>query len=77
VPPYRAIRTGDRLYVEYQNAQEEGELYDLTADPFQLESLHDDPGHADEVQELSAWLATLEDCNGQSCRNAENGQPGA
>jgi arylsulfatase A-like enzyme len=75
VPPYRGIRTEDWSYIEYQNAQEERELYDLHADPFQLESLHADPGHADEVQQLSAWLATLVSCSGQSCRNAENAPP--
>jgi arylsulfatase A-like enzyme len=76
VPAYRAIRTKDWLYVEYDNAQHERELYDLDADPFELQSRHDDPDAADAVQRLSAWLATLDDCRGARCRAAENSPPG-
>lgn len=69
----RAIRTEDWLYVEHGTG--ERELYDLHEDPFQLESLHGDPGHSDDVQDLSAWLATLRDCDAASCRTAENEPP--
>ncbi len=71
----RALRTADWLYVEIDGTNER-ELYDLGADPFQLDSLHADSGHSDEIQALSAWLATLRDCDAASCRSAENGPPG-
>lgn len=75
VTPYRAIRTADHTYVEYRNTAEERELYDLTADRFQLTSLHDDPGQSGLIADLSAWLATLEDCSGAACREAEEESP--
>jgi N-acetylglucosamine-6-sulfatase len=75
VTPYRAIRTTEWMYVEYRNAERERELYDLNADPFQMESRHADPGTAEIREGLSAWLATLEACSGQRCRDAENAPP--
>ena len=74
VPPYRAIRTTNRIYVEYPSTAER-ELYDLDADPFQLRSRHADPAFAAEIADLSAWLATLVDCDGPDCRSAENSPP--
>lgn len=70
----RAIRTADRLYVEHGTG--ERELYNLTNDLIQIQSLHADPGSADEVLALSAWLGTLRDCSAAACRTAENGPPG-
>jgi len=72
----QAIRTADWLYVEHDNTEQERELYDLNTDLVQMESLHADPGSAEEVQRLSAWLATLRDCSAAGCRTAENGPPG-
>ncbi|MCS6903470.1 MAG: sulfatase [Candidatus Bipolaricaulota bacterium] len=65
VPPYRAIRTHQYLYVEY--ATGEGELYDVLKDPYQLENLI---ARADAalVQSLSAQLTRLKTCAGASCR---------
>ncbi len=65
VPEYAGVRTRDHTWVEY--ATGERELYDLRADPFQLESRH---GSADPalVQALSARVAALQDCRGASCR---------
>ena len=77
VPPYRAIRTADWLYVEYHNAEQERELYDLHTDLIEIQSLHDEADYAGVVQELSAWLATLEDCRAGTCRAAEDSPPGA
>jgi arylsulfatase A-like enzyme len=74
-PEYHAIRTADWLYVEYDNAAQERELYDLNADLVEMESLHADPAHAETVQALSAWLATLDGCQAAGCRAAENGPP--
>jgi arylsulfatase A-like enzyme len=71
----RAIRTDDWVYVEHGTG--ERELYDLRDDPFQLESRHADLAFADEIEDLSAWLATLANCNGDACRAAENAPPSA
>lgn len=60
-----ALRRGDWVYIEHNNG--ERELYDLGADPFQLESLHADPSQAGLVAQLSARLAQLRDCLGPSC----------
>jgi len=75
LPQYRAIRTANRTYVEYRNNAEDRELYDLTIDAQQLVSRHDDPAYDAEMQQLSAWLAALEECQGDSCRTLENGPP--
>ena len=65
VPEYRALRSGDRLYVEY--ATGERELYDLAQDPFQLRNLG--PSSVPEVAEpLAAALRRLGDCAGRACR---------
>ncbi|MCI2432521.1 sulfatase [Candidatus Acetothermia bacterium] len=65
IPPYRAIRTQQYLYVEY--ATGERELYDLIKDPYQLENF---VSRADAalLQSLSAQLAKLKTCAGASCR---------
>ncbi len=65
IPEFAAIRTKDYLYVEYVTG--ERELYDLKADPYQLESLHvtADPAL---LQSLSAQLARLKACSGAGCK---------
>lgn len=65
IPQFAAIRTKDYLYVEYVTG--ERELYDLNADPYQLESLH---GTAESalIGSLSEQLAKLKACAGASCR---------
>lgn len=69
VPDHDAVITEDRTYVEYETG--ERELYDLGADPYQLESKHEDPAYAEERAELSARLQSLKGCAGDSCRAAE------
>ena len=61
-----AVRTGRRVYS--RNAAGEEELYDLEADPFQLESGHADPGMEQARMRLSDRLAELRDCAGDDCR---------
>ncbi len=61
-----AVRTQDHLYAEHPFG--EAELYDLAADPFQLESRHDDPALALTRATLEQRLRELEDCAGASCR---------
>ncbi len=68
IPPYRAIRTEDYLYVEYNTG--ERELYDLNKDPYQLQNLSAtaDPNL---LKQLSSRLAELRSCAAASCRAAE------
>jgi len=72
VSKFQALRTQDRLYVEYQTG--ERELYDLVSDPDELESLHAsaDPGL---IAQLGARMAELRRCAGGTCRIAEMTAP--
>ena len=56
-PPYQAVRTAHRLYVEYENGWRE--LYDLYWDPFELTNLAGQPGSAPAVERLHDRLASL------------------
>ena len=67
IPDYAALRTVDGLYVEYPDSGER-ELYDLNADPGQLESRHNATS-ARELKRLSDRLAALRRCAGLTCRN--------
>jgi arylsulfatase A-like enzyme len=60
------LRTRDHAYIEHDTGEQE--LYDLDTDPFQLESLHDDPEHAGTEASLDLRLEALRDCAGTSCR---------
>ncbi|MCX8102972.1 MAG: sulfatase-like hydrolase/transferase [Candidatus Bipolaricaulota bacterium] len=64
VPEFGALRTTEYLYVEYVTG--ERELYDLKADPYQLESLHGTAAPA-LIESLSEQLAKLKTCAGASC----------
>jgi N-acetylglucosamine-6-sulfatase len=55
-----ALRTPDRKYVRYTDQQEE-ELYDELADPYELNNLAAEPGHAAEKGRLAAQLDALLD----------------
>ncbi len=70
-PRLEAVRTEDRLYVEY--ATGERELYDLREDPYQLENRHEeaDPGLLRRMEER---LDALRGCAGEECRSAEDGR---
>lgn len=65
IPGFAAIRTKDYLYVEYVTG--ERELYDLRADPYQLESLHSVAAPS-LLGGLSEQLARLKACAGANCR---------
>jgi arylsulfatase A-like enzyme len=59
IPNWVAIRTADNWkYVEYVSGEKE--LYDLTADPYELISLHSDPAYQAKMDELAARLATMD-----------------
>jgi N-acetylglucosamine-6-sulfatase len=75
-PNYYGIVTDDPdgshyKYVEHDNGEKE--LYDLNADPYELESFDEtaDPALLDN---LSSRLAALKICAGDSCRSAEDSQ---
>lgn len=51
VPSFCGVHTKNAKYIEYVNGEKE--MYDLVADPFELENLADDPSH-------SAMQATLD-----------------
>jgi hypothetical protein len=63
------LRSQTLVYVEY--ASEERELYDLTTDPYQIDNL---AATADPLllSNLSARLAELTACAGETCRLAED-----
>ncbi len=68
-PGFQAVRTGTHKYVEYDNG--ERELYDLAADPYELESIHEtaDPAL---VEDLKAKLDALKSCSEEGCQEAED-----
>ena len=63
------MRTGTHKYVEYDTG--EVELYDLEADPYEMESIHEtaDPAL---VEELKAKLDALKSCSEEGCQEAED-----
>jgi N-acetylglucosamine-6-sulfatase len=67
-----AIRSPGWMYAEHpaDGPAREWQLYDLAADPYQLESLHDttDPSVVAKRTELARRLAELRACSGSSCR---------
>lgn len=68
-PSYEAVRTETHKYVEYDNG--ETELYDLEADPYELENL---PNITDLalVADLNTKLNALRSCAGDECLKAED-----
>jgi N-acetylglucosamine-6-sulfatase len=67
---FAAVRTKTYKYVEHEDG--ERELYDLQADPYELENVYE---RADSslVEDLKARLEALRDCEGDGCREAEDG----
>ncbi len=60
------VRTDRYLYVEYGSG--DLELYDVVADPYQLESRHADASFASVLAGLAGLLDDLESCAGSACR---------
>lgn len=65
IPGFSALRTVDRLYVEYQTGDRE--LYDLDQDPYQLQNQFGATPKA-EIGPLAQRLETLRTCAGSACR---------
>jgi arylsulfatase A-like enzyme len=66
---FEAVRTSTHKYVEYENG--EIELYDLQADPYELESIHESADPA-LLEDLKAKLEALKSCSEEGCREAED-----
>jgi N-acetylglucosamine-6-sulfatase len=66
---FEAVRTETHKYVEYDNGEKE--LYDLEADPYELDSAHEtaDPSL---IEDLKTKLDALRRCSGAGCREAED-----
>jgi arylsulfatase A-like enzyme len=65
---FRGLRTDDYTYVEFQNG--DVELYDLRADPYQLENIARTAGSA-LLDKFHKWLSELENCAENSCRELD------
>jgi arylsulfatase A-like enzyme len=62
---YRGVRTPRYAFVQYHDGQRE--LYDLDADPYQLENRAGDPAYAEAERRLAGALARLATCAGATC----------
>lgn len=56
---FYGVRTGLYTYVEHDTG--EVELYDLTADPYQMNSVHNDPGYSGVRATLAGLLTSMKD----------------
>lgn len=68
VPEFHGVRSSTELYVEYVTGDRE--LYDLVADPDQLESRHASAPVALRCS-AAAQVASLKECVGAQCRDLE------
>jgi N-acetylglucosamine-6-sulfatase len=66
---WEMLREADYSYAEHSTG--ERELYDLASDPYELQSLHDDPTHQERVQAFSENLGRLRNAAGEELRAAE------
>ncbi len=62
---WSALRSPTGIYVEYKTG--ELELYDLVGDPFQIDSLHQNPDFAPLISQLSDRLGQIKNCRGAEC----------
>lgn len=72
-PAYAAVRTPRWMYVDYGNIGQE--LYEMIADPYQLDSIAGDPEHTETEQRLLGVLGTLRECRGTACHLDAEGRP--
>ena len=59
------MRTATRKYVKYNGGAEE--LYDLAADPHELENRTGDADYEGDLASLRSSLGRLKQCSGASC----------
>jgi len=65
---YRGLRTKEYTFLKYGDGTLE--LYDLKADPYQLQNIAETAPPA-VLEKLIAWLESLSQCAGASCRRIE------
>ncbi|HEX2097956.1 MAG TPA: sulfatase [Rubrobacteraceae bacterium] len=66
---FEAIRTGTHKYVEHGNGEKE--LYDLEADPYEMDNAYENAGYS-LIENLKARLDALRNCAKEGCREAED-----
>jgi arylsulfatase A-like enzyme len=69
IPSYRALRSNEYLYVEYEST--ERELYNLPSDLYQLKNIATEVDQG-LVESLAAQLTELSTCKGISCQVIED-----
>lgn len=74
IPHYDGVRVPGYSYVEYEPGA--SELYDLSADPFQLVNRAGDPAYASLQAQLADLLGQLRGCQGEGCREPRFVPPG-
>lgn len=72
IPKFAGLRTQDYLYVEYGTG--EIELYDLNADPDEMDNLAQ-KANPQFLEMMSGWLNRLGTCSGETCWTAEQLPP--
>ena len=68
VPTHKSVHTQDHILIEYNTGEKE--LYDLNADPYQLQS-KPRAGNEQLYSTLEDRLNALRACSGEACRSAE------
>lgn len=74
LPLFDGVRTQRYVWWVYEDGFEE--MYDLQADPYQLESVADDPAYLKTKLALIGLWDRLEDCKGAACRMPTRPVPG-
>jgi N-acetylglucosamine-6-sulfatase len=69
VPPHKSVHTQQYMFTEYDTG--ERELYDLSADPYQLQSISRTANSEQLYSTLGNRLNALRACSGEGCRSAE------
>jgi arylsulfatase A-like enzyme len=72
--PFHGVRTPRYVYVAYDDG--ERELYDLAADPYELQNVHGDPRYAAAEAWLAARAEVMYGCSGDVCRAWTGEAPG-
>jgi hypothetical protein len=68
IPPYASVRT--RRYRFDVNVLGQANMFDLKRDPWELQSVHDDPRYAAIAAILEAEVQRLKTCSGAACRKS-------